>query len=429
VFKRKYIDIMRWLTDPGSYCNNSFVIISTQSATDLSQIPDSSIDYCFTDPPYGANINYSELNFLWEAWLGHFTKIDEEAVINPVQKKGLDEYKELMEKSFKEIFRVLKPGRYLSLTFHNSQTAVWNAIQSALSNAGFNLAYIGVFDKMQRTFNQVTTQKAVGYDVLLHAYKPRISNGVRRKREITIEEVIDWLEEKFKKLPQTKNEEREGRKLHSELIGWCLTQGIPLGDLERLGLRDFGNFLQLLNDNFNDIDGYYFLPGQIPPISQSVLPGEFGTIKDVQSALNWLWDFLSEPKSYEEVLSNFLKALAGQKLERTLEDLLDENFVYTDEGKWRVPTAEELEGWGKIKRAKQVRKFENWWRRFKRGEAKVLPPDEIMKVGLREWYQKGKHWWMVELKELLRRKGILKDCSFTARTLMEMAEREVRGNA
>jgi DNA-directed RNA polymerase subunit RPC12/RpoP len=161
---------------------NSKVIISTQSATNLSQIPNSSIDYCFTDPPYGANINYSELNFVWEAWLGHFTKIDEEAIINPVQKKGLDEYRELMEKSFREIFRVLKPGRFLTLTFHNSQTAVWEAIQTALANAGFNLAYIGVFDKVQRTFKQVTTSGAVGYDVLIHAYKPRISNGVRFKK-------------------------------------------------------------------------------------------------------------------------------------------------------------------------------------------------------------------------------------------------------
>ena len=405
---------------------NSSVIISTQSATNLSQIPNSSIDYCFTDPPYGANINYSELNFVWEAWLGHFTKIDEEAIINPVQRKGLDEYRELMERSFREIFRVLKPGRFLTLTFHNSQTAVWEAIQTALANAGFNLAYIGVFDKVQRTFKQVTTSGAVGYDVLIHAYKPRISNGVRFKRKIEIEEAIDWLEERLRKLPKTINEEREGKRLHSAFIGWCLSQDIDMGHLVRLGLKDYEDLLKLLEENFVNIDGYYFLSGQIPSRGQGKI---FGVITDMVSALQWLEEFLQEPKSYSEIQPAFLSALGGGKLERRLEDLLDENFVYTDEGKWRALTEEEKEIWRNIKRAKQVRKFENWWRRFKRGEVKGLPPSEIMEAGLKEWFLKNKYWALVEVKEMLRRKGIYRDCPSKLRTIMEMAESRLRENA
>ncbi|MBC7329240.1 hypothetical protein H5T88_02665 [bacterium] len=403
----------------------SSVIISTQSATNLSQIPNSSIDYCFTDPPYGANINYSELNFVWEAWLGHFTKIDEEAIINPVQRKGLDEYRELMEKSFREIFRVLKPGRFLTLTFHNSKTAVWEAIQTALTNAGFNLAYIGVFDKLQRTFNQVNASGAVGYDVLIHAYKPSISNGVRIKRKIEIEEAIDWLEERLRKLPKTINEEREGKRLHSEFIGWCLSQDIDMGHLVKLGLKDYEDFLKLLDENFVNIDGYYFLSGQIPSREQGQI---FGVITDVASALQWLEEFLQEPKSYSEIQPPFLAALGGGKLERSLEDLLDENFIYTDDGKWRALTEKEKEEWGNIKRARQVRKFENWWRRFKRGEEKGLPPQEIMIAGLKEWYLMNRFWMIVEVKEMLRRRGIYNDCHYNARTIMEMAERKLREN-
>ena len=45
------------------------LLISTQSATDLSKILPSSIDYIFTDPPYSNNVQYGEFNFVWESWL------------------------------------------------------------------------------------------------------------------------------------------------------------------------------------------------------------------------------------------------------------------------------------------------------------------------------------------------------------------------
>ncbi len=115
------------------------VTISCQSASQL-QIEENSIDYIFVDPPFGANLMYSELNFLWEAWLGVFTNNAPEAVINQTQRKGLPEYQALMEACFREFYRVLKPGRWMTVEFHNSQNAVWNSIQEALLRAGFMVA-------------------------------------------------------------------------------------------------------------------------------------------------------------------------------------------------------------------------------------------------------------------------------------------------
>ncbi|MGD0951048.1 MAG: DNA methyltransferase [Methanotrichaceae archaeon] len=48
------------------------LFISTRSATSTS-LPDCSVDYIFIDPPFGANRYYSELNFMWEAWIRVFT--------------------------------------------------------------------------------------------------------------------------------------------------------------------------------------------------------------------------------------------------------------------------------------------------------------------------------------------------------------------
>lgn len=64
-------------------------VIHTGSATNLSFLPDESVDLIFTDPPFGSFINYSEMNILWESWLGVFTDSKNEAIVSKVQKRAL----------------------------------------------------------------------------------------------------------------------------------------------------------------------------------------------------------------------------------------------------------------------------------------------------------------------------------------------------
>ena len=123
----------------GAMCN-------TASSTDLKNIPANAIDYIFVDPPFGANINYSELSFIWEAWLKVKTSTSKEAIMNSVQGKGLLEYQNLMTECFAEFFRVLKPNRWMTVEFHNSKNSVWNSIQESLSRVGFIIADIRTLD-------------------------------------------------------------------------------------------------------------------------------------------------------------------------------------------------------------------------------------------------------------------------------------------
>jgi DNA modification methylase/DNA-directed RNA polymerase subunit RPC12/RpoP len=147
------------------------VSVSTQSALHLPQIPDQSVDYIFTDPPFGANINYSEMNFLWESWLGVFTNNTEEAIVNKVQKKSVFEYGKLLRDAFIEMRRVLKEDGWLTIMFHNSSRAVWNALQGAINEAGFSIRGTQTFDKEHGTFKQFVSDNAVGYDLVLHCQK------------------------------------------------------------------------------------------------------------------------------------------------------------------------------------------------------------------------------------------------------------------
>ena len=93
-------------------------IITTQSSGALeSQIPSNAIDYIFTDPPFGDNLPYSELNFNEETWLGVHTNTVPEAIVSDVQKKNVRGYKNLIGLCFRENYRILKPGHWITIVF------------------------------------------------------------------------------------------------------------------------------------------------------------------------------------------------------------------------------------------------------------------------------------------------------------------------
>lgn len=148
------------------------LLVRTGSATSLAFVPNDTIDFIFTDPPFGANINYSEMNLLWESWLGTYTETELEAIVSRVQGKGLQEYKDLMKSSLCECYRVLRPGHWMVLVFMNSSGAVWEALREAVLESGFTLEAAEVFDKQHATFKQLVSDNTAGSDLLLHCRKP-----------------------------------------------------------------------------------------------------------------------------------------------------------------------------------------------------------------------------------------------------------------
>jgi len=143
------------------------VITSLHSGT-ARLLADQSVDYIFTDPPFGENLQYSELNWLIEEFHRLKPRINTEAVINAAQQKGLYEYQGLMEKCFEQNYRVLKPGRWMTVEFHNSKNSVWNAIQEAMQRAGFVVADVRVLDKQHKTYKQ-QVQGVVKADLIISA--------------------------------------------------------------------------------------------------------------------------------------------------------------------------------------------------------------------------------------------------------------------
>jgi len=119
--------------------------IYTQSATDLSNIPNSSIDYVFTDPPYGDSVPYLELDYIYASWLKFNMNFEDEIIISdsPVRKdKNFEMYYKMLARAFREVYRVLKAGKWMTVTFHNTDIKIYNAIIRAVVLAGFDLEKI-----------------------------------------------------------------------------------------------------------------------------------------------------------------------------------------------------------------------------------------------------------------------------------------------
>lgn len=335
----------RGISHPVTY--GSFVG-STQSSSLLQSIPDNSLNYIFIDPPFGANLYYSELAFLWETWLRILTNNKEEAIENDAQGKGLDEYRLLMQKCFAEAYRALKPGRWITIEFSNTKASVWNGIQTALLEAGFLVANVSALDKRKGSFKAVTTPTAVKQDLVISAYKPNGGLEERFSSEANTEDgVWDFVRTHLKYLPVFKKQEgelivipeRDPRILFDQMVAYYVRKGylVPISSQEfQIGLRQ----------RFAERDGMFFLPEQAAEYDKKRLTVERLVqrslfVFDESTAIEWLRSLLREkPQTFQDIHPQFLKEIGGwSKTEKALElsTLLEQNFLRFD-GRGEVPS-------------------------------------------------------------------------------------------
>jgi DNA modification methylase len=325
-------------------------LTSTESTTSLTSLPDCSLDYVFIDPPFGANLMYSELNFLWEGWLGIKTSAKNEAIENKTQKKSGVEYKRLMAECFQQIYRCLKPGRWVTVEFSNTQASVWNSIQSALQEVGFVVANVAALDKKQGSFNAVTNTTSVKQDLVISAYKPNGGLEARfEKTGHTVEGVWDFIKTHLRNLPVVKPRggelefiaERDPRILYDRMIAFYIGHGIPVP-------LSSAEFQAALAEKFPEREGMFFLAEQVAEWDkkrgQMQGVGQMSIfVEDEKSAVDWLRNFLkNRPSIYSDIQPDFFQAkkeVSWKKWEKEcdLAYLLKEYFLQYD-GKGEVPS-------------------------------------------------------------------------------------------
>ena len=360
----------RKFTDFKSKIYNEHYIVNTGSSTKLL-IDNNSIDYIFTDPPFGSNLNYSELSFIWESWLKVKTNNSDEAIINKTQNKNLKDYQILMTNCFSEFYRILKPGRWMTVEFHNSQNSVWNAIQESLQRAGFIVADVRILNKKQDSFKQIKSLGAVKQDLVISAYKPKES--FQREfisRQGTVQTAWDFVRQHLEKLPvvvQKNNKievivERQSFLLFDRMVAYHIVSGISIP-------LDAADFYKGLDERFIKRGGMYFLHDQVNEYDNARIQTD---VEDIQftlfvsnekTAIAWLYQQLNTPQTYAEIQPKFMQEIRSIEKHEKLPELsvlLEDNFLKSDNGKWYIPDTNKATDVIRLREKKLVKEFEEY---------------------------------------------------------------------
>ena len=313
--------------------------IQTGDCADIAS-QDNSIDYIFTDPPFGENIPYADLNFLVEAWHGAATAPETEAIIDQPKRKGVHEYQALMRRCFEEYHRVLKPGRWMTVVFSNSSNGIWRAIQEAMGAAGFVVADVRTLDKKQGSYRQVTSS-AVKQDLVISAYKPTADlNEQFELGHSTPEAAWAFVAEHLGNLPVFVGHLDEGEVLVERTAQMLLDRMIAFHVQRSASVPLSGpEFLQGLAARFPERDSMYFLADQVADydkkrskVTEVAQLDLF--VFDEATATQWIrQQLLQKPQSIQDLRSPFMQQLhSWAKHERTIEliEILELNFVCYD---------------------------------------------------------------------------------------------------
>jgi len=380
--------------------------IGTTSASALIGIKADSIDYVFIDPPFGSNLMYSELNFLWEPWLAIITNNQSEAIVNNVQHKNLFDYQNLMRECLNEFFRVLKSGHWMTVEFHNSQNAVWNAIQESIMQAGFMVADVRTLDKQQGTFKQVTTTTAVKQDLIISAYKPTAEFEKQFIATAGSEQgAWDFMRQHLEQLPPPTlkdgaiqiSQERLPYLLYDRMVAFHIQRGstIPLSSPE---------FYQGLSQRFLEREGMVFTSAQAAAYDKLRLQAERVEqlalfVTDESSARQWLRQELErEPQTYGDIQPKFVQQLHQSKYEDLpeLKIIMEQSFVKDEKGLWCVPDPDNAAHLEQLRLTALLKEFNEYLKG--KGRLKVFR-SEAIRAGFGHAWRERDYDVIVEIAE------------------------------
>lgn len=384
------------------YENFSTCCISTQSATNLNSIPSDTIDFIFTDPPYGSQVQYGEMNFVWEAWMGFSTNWHkEEIIVNKTRGVSDDDWANLMQKAMRECFRVLKPGRWLSLCYHDTSEGTWALVQDILAEIGFVVDNSGIslfIDTKEKSFNQLTAEKVTMRDLVINFRKPR-PEELTPFAIITGDEDATTFTEKARLILIDNLEIHPGStvdRLYDELV----SRMVRKGEFER------HNFDKLLRSVAEEVDSRWYLLTTADQVDAAESKKETSSAVRLET---FMQNYLKEHSSdsgihYSDLFEHYLPI--KDKPRRLLQDLLPEFFFKTVDGTWRPPTTDEE------RQQKAALRSSGALRRIKRFTSALMdgvPPYERDKpenaVTMTDWIRQCRRTGFYDLGRALYEKG------------------------
>ena len=339
-------------------------LFSTQSAVDLSVMPSNSVDYIFTDPPYGSRVQFWESNQVWEAWLGLDTNWQKnEIIVNRLRGLSEEHWRQLFHASMKECQRVLKPGRWLTLTYNDRET--WPVLQDVMLETGF------IPDGSQEPVAMETTAKSEKQgkgedntlrDLIVNFRKPRIGE-VASSIQFTGSEDQSTFTQKVRAILSDYLDAHPGAT-KNQILEEVVSRMVRKGQLEHYDLMEQ---LEVIADEVRE------------PVANTAFQNQSANRLGKQELGRWYLkdseDRLDAAETEKEDQASSLLAehivkllqrhpheeglgygalleqyifIVKDKPRRLLADWLPDYFIKTLSGTWRLPSEDERQAIGRI---------------------------------------------------------------------------------
>ncbi len=416
-FKNKMNNVLRGLKEISTQINSQAILISTDTATDLNSISTDSIDYIFTDPPYGGNVQYGELNFIWEAWLKFDTRWHHnEIIINNT--RGITDlaWADMMRQSMSECYRVLKPGRWISLCYHDTSEGTWELMQDLLAEVGFisEESDVALFiDAGQKSYNQLVAAKVTKRDLVINFRKPHPGELTQQLTLFGDEDQVTFTQ-KARAIIIESLEKHPGSsvdRLYDELV----SRMVRKREFER------HNFDEILRSVAEEVDGRWYLLETADQVEEGESQKETEAAAKLES---FMQQYLKENTGelgvhYSDLFEQYLPI--QDKPRRLMQEWLPEFFFKTEEGTWRPPANEdEREQKESLRTSGTLRRI----KRFANALLEGVPPYEkdipANTATAADWIRQCRRAGLYEQGRVLYEKG-----GFTFDSLSEEAQMEV----
>jgi DNA modification methylase len=399
-------------------------VVSNDSATCLSGITDDSIDYIFTDPPYGGTYHYGALNLLWEVWRGSdLGWRSEEVIVTEDGSLTFADWGERLRKAMHECYRVLKPGRWVSLCFHR-ETELWEAVNDIMAEVGFVAAQRDAalfIETGQKSYNQVTGATAKKRDLVINFRKPRPSEAGGSRLVIPegadAKTFADLARQVIRNYLQANPASTKDR-LYDDLVSRMVRAG-------QMRAHNFDELLREVADEVKDAGGasrWYLKETEEGQVDAAEAAKEDAAAKAMEKFIaKTLEKSYAEGVHYSDLFEHYLYAVKD-KPRRSLADWLPDYFFKTEDGTWRLPVDEDE------RELKEQARASGENRRIKRYaamlQAGVAVPKERVPTAatLAEWIRHAKRSGLYEAGKLLYERGGLDASKLSEEQQVEVEE-------
>jgi len=397
-FKEKYDELLKCEYKYGGNFVNKLAL-SCQSAADMSLIKSKSIDYIFTDPPYADTMPYAALNAVYDYWFG----IDD----NYTKFEAIGEnWEHIIKDFFHEAFRVLKPGHWLSLCYHDTSEGTWGKVQDFAAEAGFivdlSANTVGI-DSSQKAYQQSVADKVTKRDLIINFRKPLKSEIISEVYISDDEDTITFGE--------------KVRTIICDLLNTKpgLTKDIIYDDVVshmiRAGKMESHNFEELLQQVAEPVDGKSGLRWYLKNSSLDVIDAAESAKEDTAAGKisSFVISYLDKHPAFEgvhysDIFEQYIYNVKD-KPRRPLAEWLLDYFFKTDDGTYRLSNTDEERRLKTEGRSKGTQRRIKRYIAFLQQGVAISDKERPNDATLAEWLRHCKRSGLYEQGKLLYEKG------------------------